>query len=252
VTVGGGNCGSLTFEGTCSDNGLVVSWCEGGQIKNQDCTEYGQNYVCGWQTGEGYYWCLNKCNNACSGKQCGSNGCGGSCGTCTAGKTCSAAGTCEAGSSGGCGNITFAGVCEGNVLKYCSLDKLVVKNCGVDGKVCEYNEGLKWYECATPQDGCVPNCVTKNMAGATVPKECGDDGCGNSCGTCQTGKVCDTFGFCVAGQSNCGSVGKQGKCEGSKLITCVNGELQTKDCGAVGQICTYIEFLDSHSCVAEV
>jgi hypothetical protein len=39
------------------------------------------------------------CVPNCTGKQCGSDGCGGSCGTCPVGQTCSAAGTCS-GSTG--------------------------------------------------------------------------------------------------------------------------------------------------------
>lgn len=36
------------------------------------------------------------CAPACAGRPCGDDGCGGSCGTCSAGTTCSAAGTCDA------------------------------------------------------------------------------------------------------------------------------------------------------------
>ncbi len=36
------------------------------------------------------------CTPSCNGKQCGSDGCGGSCGTCSAGTTCNASGTCDA------------------------------------------------------------------------------------------------------------------------------------------------------------
>ncbi|MEO7095512.1 MAG: hypothetical protein ABI175_19810 [Polyangiales bacterium] len=38
--------------------------------------------------------CVTTCTPACTGKTCGPDGCGGSCGTCTAPATCSAAGTC--------------------------------------------------------------------------------------------------------------------------------------------------------------
>ncbi len=35
---------------------------------------------------------------------------------------------------------------------------------------------------------CIPNCGGK---------ECGDDGCGGSCGSCQDGKICSSKGLCI-------------------------------------------------------
>lgn len=49
------------------------------------------------------------CVPACSGRECGSDGCGGSCGSCTGTETCSAAGQCE-GASGGTVVTIYAGV----------------------------------------------------------------------------------------------------------------------------------------------
>ena len=40
---------------------------------------------------------------------------------------------------------------------------------------------------------CTPNCTDK---------ECGDDGCGGSCGTCPTGETCNNSGTCVAGSTS--------------------------------------------------
>jgi hypothetical protein len=39
--------------------------------------------------------CVASCVPACSGLQCGSDGCGGSCGTCASGQTCDSSGECE-------------------------------------------------------------------------------------------------------------------------------------------------------------
>jgi len=44
------------------------------------------------------------CVPQCSGKTCGADGCGGSCGTCAAGSTCNAKGTCDAPPPATCGN----------------------------------------------------------------------------------------------------------------------------------------------------
>jgi hypothetical protein len=39
--------------------------------------------------------CVSSCTPSCSGKECGDDGCGGSCGTCSYGKTCNSWGQCE-------------------------------------------------------------------------------------------------------------------------------------------------------------
>jgi hypothetical protein len=44
--------------------------------------------------------CGASCTPSCSGKQCGSDGCGGTCGTCAAGQTCSASGQCSSAGGG--------------------------------------------------------------------------------------------------------------------------------------------------------
>ena len=69
------------------------------------------------------------CVPACDGKECGDDGCGGVCGVCGAGMTCNASGQC------------------------------------VEGGVCDP----------------VANCVGK---------DCGDDGCGGVCGVCEAGEDC--------------------------------------------------------------
>ena len=85
---------------------------------------------------------------SCTGKNCGDDGCGGSCGTCSDGAECNNGICCTPNCSG--------------------------KNCGDDG--CGGS-------CGTCSDGdaCINGiCCTPNCSG----KKCGDDGCGGSCGTC--------------------------------------------------------------------
>jgi hypothetical protein len=41
---------------------------------------------------------------------------------------------------------------------------------------------------APPDGGCTPQCGSK---------ECGDDGCGQSCGTCPSGETCNAMGQCT-------------------------------------------------------
>lgn len=94
------------------------------------------------------------CQPACSGKQCGPDGCGGTCGTCVSFETCLDGLCCE--------------------------KKCTDKNCGPDG--CGGNCG----PCELPGvclDGncCMPDCEGKN---------CGPNGCGGNCGSCETGMFC--------------------------------------------------------------
>jgi len=83
------------------------------------------------------------CTPDCSGKNCGSNGCGGTCGTCSTGSTCSASGVCQA---------TCTRNCNG-------------KNCGSDGcggscGSCSTGSTCSAGVCTT--NTCTPNCSGRN------------------------------------------------------------------------------------------
>lgn len=233
VTPGSEGCGNLTYEGVCDETGKIVKWCEDNLVMSQDCTKYGDQFVCSWVAGEEYYWCLEGCAAACVGKECGSDGCGGSCGACDDGKTCNPDGKCIAeGGGGACGEVSFSGVCEGTTLKYCNTDELKVVSCGELGKVCAWNPTFEWFECAISDD-CTPNCLLDDGSS----KECGDDGCGNVCGSCAGGLNCNA-GKCVeGGPSECGDIDEIGVCEGDLLKYCISGSLYDQDCAASGQTC---------------
>ncbi len=137
------------------------------------------------------------CVPACHNKNCGSDGCGGRCGTCPAGHICD------------------AGQCQTSCLPACSG-----KNCGPDGcggtcGTCAFNESCAQGLC-TADTTCTPNCAGRN---------CGTDGCGGSCGTCAANQSCH-LGLCKDDQSctpdcqgkNCGSDGCGGSCG-----TCTTG-----------------------------
>ena len=101
------------------------------------------------------------CTPQCGGKECGSDGCGGQCGTCPENHTCSlTTNTCQCDKS-----------CEG---KKCTDDDGCGGTCG-----CKSNE-----ECnaETGACECVPHCEES--------WQCGGDGCGGSCGSCKEEEVC--------------------------------------------------------------
>ncbi len=110
------------------------------------------------------------CTPDCTGKECGDDGCGGSCGTCEDGFVCQ------------------DGQCVG-----CTPD-CTGKECGDDG--CGGS-------CGTCDDPAKPICNAQGICEACTPncdgKECGDDGCGGSCGDCTDPNkpVCSKEGICI-------------------------------------------------------
>jgi hypothetical protein len=132
------------------------------------------------------------CTPSCGGKECGSDGCGGSCGDCSGGTVCK---------NGECVDDTCVTQCDG-------------KDCGPDGcgDFCgECAEGKTCNDSGVCTGGaCDP---VANCAG----KECGDDGCGGVCGLCGNGEAC-VQGLCSAGcptqceGKECGDDGCGGVC----------------------------------------
>ena len=240
----GGQCGGCPSDKYCSDDGqcldfwscrdiLVCSWgcADGDALCQQQCFLNGspaaqqqwldlwtcvmqacvgqpENSPCWAQALYGtckdlYYACLN-CTPNCIGKQCGPDGCGGSCGTCPNNAPCDAYGQCpcvpncqgkECGPNG-CGGL--CGVCPDNFV--CSATGKCVclrlcdgKECGPDGCGGTCGKCPDGYNCVYGkcEGACVPNCVGK---------QCGPDGCGGSCGTCPVGFECSPDGLCVSAQ----------------------------------------------------
>lgn len=107
------------------------------------------------------------CVRSCAGRACGSDGCGGSCGSCLTGSVCNASGQCE----------SCTPACAGRV---CGDD-----GCGGSCGTCSI--GSSCNPAGQCQAGCTPSCSGR---------ECGSDGCGGSCGTCDSFETCTTSGVC--------------------------------------------------------
>jgi hypothetical protein len=124
--------------------------------------------------GSGQPWSLptacttQTCTPACSGKACGDDGCGGTCGTCGPTQACNASNQCVA-----------------SCLPSCDL-----KQCGSDGCGGTCGTCASGLTC-NPGNQCVAPCVP-----ACSGKQCGGDTCGGSCGTCASGETCDSDGTC--------------------------------------------------------
>ncbi len=217
------DCGEISWLGCCEGNTLL--YCEDGALSAQECSADGP---CGWNDFGQFYDCDTKgepepsgtypmecggpCIPTCGGKDCGPDGCGGSCGQCGPQEECTPSGNCL-------GPDCFPGeaVCEGDLILVCGPDGTWHKQPCPPGTTCEDGE------C---QFECTPNCANK---------DCGPDGCGGNCGSCPAGASCNIGGICVntcepecpdgveCGSNGCG--GLCGVCDNDEA--CVDGECKT-------------------------
>lgn len=208
------------------------------------------------------------CTPDCKDKECGDNGCGGTCGSCGSNEECEE-GKCEcmAGSEA-CMDVC----CDQDAVCYevkCCAPDCGGKDCGDDGcggtcGVCkdhhQCEEGTCIYQpwcgdgnCDTgtnedcescPNDcGCqgddvcyLKSCCTPDCDG----KNCGDDGCGDQCGTCVEHYQCEV-GTCVY-QPWCGD----GTCDTDLNENC---ETCLPDCGC-SLVCFQGECCIPSSCLS--
>ena len=165
-----------------ADIGFVGAHTNGGRytvsiILEPDCGGFGSG-----SAGQSQW-----CNTNCFNKTCGSDGCGGSCGSCSSGYSC-----------------TSEFQCSSSCTSFCAPEQ----NCGSDG--C----GGWCGTCTGDQDVCSGGLCT--CIADCNGRVCGDDGCGGSCGTC-SGAQEECFGgvcLCVANCTGfeCGSDGCGGIC----------------------------------------
>ena len=213
-----------------------------------DCTPNCNGKECGYDgcyglcgtCPKGEYCDAGKCQAcSCDGRECGSDECGNPCGTCADGKVCNKDGKCVANDN--------PGMCSPNddATKVCGANDTACKTiqdctCQVD-KYCCNKSGNAWDDVCVQEARencnleckCVPDC--KN-------KECGDDGCGGTCGKCADGQFCQK------------QKDSQGHATGMKCVQCTG--CNDKECGydecktACGG-CTGGKFCDTdaHKCI---
>ncbi len=190
------------------------TYCGDGECKEgEDCASCVVDCGCP----EGTFCTDGECSCVpdCTGKDCGSDGCGGSCGQCDDGVFCTED-SCE---DGACVFPSKEGSCAGGdglcLEGACCIPNCGNKKCGPDGcgGICgaciENAECVDDGKCSCPGESCGPVCCPAGEVCAgeecCTPscngKECGDDGCGGSCGSC-TGKLECVDGEC-AGTLSC-------------------------------------------------
>ena len=215
----GGDCGACDAGFFCKDGGCLENTCpDEGDIPDcwDGCTTgswVGDNICDSAFKCEDYNWDdgdCDPCYPSCEGQECGSNGCGGSCGECEDGLVCDDANCitqdgCVAWDGPGCGGCA----CEECVI---AMDSY----CGTSSW-----DSICVGECENECGGCVPpvfcdpacepgfECIDEEC----VPCEpdcdglaCGNDGCGGSCGECVAGEDC-MGGLCVNPNSCAGNCG---------------------------------------------
>ena len=176
------------------------------------------------------------CNPSCAGRDCGSDGCGSTCGTCAADERCGGDGVCACVPSCGgreCGDDGCGGSCGScGAGEACGAGQCVCapqcagRDCGSDGCGGTCGSCGAGAACTGGHCGCVPDC------GGV---ECGDDGCGGSCGSCSGEAECAS-GTCII-VLRCGD----GACDAGEESSCPS------DCG--GGSCNGVcDFLDSFLC----
>ncbi len=187
---------------TCSLGGTFPSGCAcTPQCAGKTCGSDGCGGSCG-TCAMGETCSLSSqcgCTPSCTGKQCGPDGCGGVCGTCAGGQVCSAAGACAcvpncAGRT--CGSDGCGGTCG----PACPTGQFCNNGLGACVMGIDPCEGV---ECG-PGCGscagdftCTPQGSCSGSAGVCGNKVCGPDGVGGSCGTCDPGSSCTESGTCI-------------------------------------------------------
>ncbi len=193
----------------------------GGQCGTCDA-----NFHCGTSDGTCY---KDSCVGSCDGKNCGDNGCGKPCGECAGSDWCDG-GTCKASA---CKGLDLQkGQCDGDFLLTCqgsgATAQKITKDCAAPpsgtGQTCGWDAIANAYGCI--KKVCDNTCKTDG--GAAIV--CGNNACGNPCGTCPSGWKCNVTACAPAAGGTCSDANFQAKCDGNSWIYCNTGTIKTVDC----------------------
>lgn len=201
-------CGNIPTKGCCEDD-TTEKYCKDGVLISKKCDTAGTKPKCNWSTSGNHYDCLAATETSVdpSGlypRYCKDIPDGGI-------KVPDGGVKADTGTSVPCGDIPEEGCCEGEVVKYCSKNSLVTKDCASSLK-CGWSSTKSYYTCGTegtadPSNKFPMNCsayasssadasggtntdgssttitddsgttTTKNDAGTTTTKKTEDDGC---------------------------------------------------------------------------
>ena len=228
----GGSCGSCPGYQICSAYRCINPGCNRNGVcqenLGENCAVCPIDCVCGDAFGmtcdQRLMKCVSmfNCEPQCTDKVCGSNSCGGTCGTCGPGQVCSADG--KSCCSTNCESPLWGKMDCGDA------------GCGLSCGDCSSWTPMGYYVCTRKQKCCLPNCENdgNNMGCSDNTRYCGSDGCGGICGVgvCPTGQTCDDrCGTCVEKEVICLL---NGVCESNRGENCSN----CGDCACdAGEVC---------------
>ena len=256
-----GICGFCEWGFACADEGAKCA-----KICIPDCIEEGKlcgDDGCGGSCGEcdkdaGFvckddFKCyFEQCIPECLDRECGPDPvCGNTdeCGTCGAGQSCTESGHCVVGPCQGV--HPDKGKCEGHYVLYCSQvggqDVLIKIDCTKEegDLVCGWDPWAGKFDCVE-KPPCVPNCTDK---------ECGDDGCDGSCGSCPVGWGCPSFGCRPVEGATCGYIEEVGFCWTDNWLyyctgTAESGQIVAENCTQQSKVCAYdSQYTHTYQCM---
>ncbi|NOZ01463.1 MAG: hypothetical protein GXP54_06185 [Deltaproteobacteria bacterium] len=248
-TAGGGidpGCFEKVTKAVCLDIYNECIECK-SDCTGKECGPDGCSGTCGICPADSYcedFKCKTVCLPQCTGKECGTDGCGGVCGSCPDGFDC------------------VGGLC--NCVPDCAG-----KVCGADGG------GGTCGTCANSCTGdtddpslCVGGACMQVCCPYCDGKECGDDGCGGVCGFCPDGSGCEDgqcIGVCLpdcigkqCGPDGCGDscgtcadgffCNMKGLCQPLCVPQCKGRDCGADGCGGDCGICSSVEYCDFGVC----
>ncbi len=149
-----GPCKGIPAGGQC--DGAILIQCTGsGSSATKALVDCGaKGLVCGWEAKSSAFACIVKpaCTPSCktsdgTKKECGSDGCEGSCGKCPGGWSCPG-GFCKPEKGAACGLLlTDKGKCSGSEWIFCSGGKVAIIDCAKVGQTCAWNASASKFGC---------------------------------------------------------------------------------------------------------
>ncbi len=203
----GARCGTRTT--SCGGSNSTVPCSDGFCPTNSNCTA---DFRCACRAGfvahscdnvpctgcmRNNWWCAPLlCAPRCEGRNCGANGCGGSCGTCPSGQACDDVGRCQTGLDP-CRGVPSGGVCTGTTtLDLCatptgSTEPRVTSYACATGERCVMAQGVArcvlQAECVEGASRCqasaVQRCVGGRWTSTACPAGCLELGGSAQCAT---------------------------------------------------------------------
>ena len=274
----GGSCGQCGADESCVDGDCVPGGCP-PSCSDRECGADGCGGSCG-SCGQGES-CTNghctpgDCPTSCEGRACGDDGCGGTCGSCDDGipcttDSCSGAGQCShEASDGPCGDLNpctddwcdvALGCKHAPNGQPCNDGSLCTTTDSCVGTVCKGAGALacddgdpKTADSCDAKKGCVHTDIPEPCVPDCAGRECGDDKCKGSCGSCKDGVTC-TNDVCSSG-GQCTYTPNDAACSDGNECTddwcdelkgCAH-EANTKPCND-GNACTPNDTCQSNAC----